>query len=218
MERYNRWSFFAITVLIVLMPGCFLNSTFQTAQVTVSAGEEVSQGTGPNLETPASIDIVDAFDIDVGLQPQEQYVVESAWAEDHKDPAHGTRSKKPFGVLLGLASIKGIYLGGQYTFAGTKCVQVTFGNVPFVELAGYKASTVSITVNHYLSTDRMTSPYISVAFSFETLTSLSDEPLGNLYWTASNLGLDWRWRNGMNLFISAGPAIGGVHPVFWTMS
>jgi hypothetical protein len=118
------------------------------------------------------------------------------------------RREKPIGILVGLASTKGIYIAGAYALSSSNQLQVALGTVPFLELAGYRSTVISTTLNHYFNARRSTSPYASTSVSFETLTSVANEPLGNLYFAAFNLGLDWRWGSGANLFLSAGPAIG----------
>lgn len=144
----------------------------------------------------------------VGNSSAQEYPNRKAGVESQEeDGTSSLRSKNSFGILAGLGITNALHFGGRHHYSNNQSTELSFGTAPFLELTGKKASVLSLGYNYYFVPARVTTHYLSLLFTFFTLRSTVDEPLGNIYFLSPTFGLDWSLESRLTFYIRGGPAL-----------
>jgi hypothetical protein len=107
-------------------------------------------------------------------------------------------------AVVGLGVVQGLRIGGKVNSTNRTSIEFSIGTVPFLGLAGLKATIYGAGYNYYIRQDHSFTGFFSLLAGYAAITTTSNEYKSNLLLFSPTVGVDYASERQLNLFLRVG--------------
>ena len=118
------------------------------------------------------------------------------------------RTQGQLSGIAGIGASGGLRVGARYNVSDRSSVELTYGFIPFIELAGERAKIIGSAYNYYLNSSKVATGFISFLISYNRIETTSGNFKNDLFILSPTVGIDVFSESSFGLFVRMGFATG----------
>jgi hypothetical protein len=124
------------------------------------------------------------------------------------DSSLALRSQGQLNGIAGLGVCGGLRAGVRYHVSDRSSIELAYGFIPFIELAGEQAKIIGSAYNYYLNSSKVVTGFISILLAYNRIETTAGQFKNDLFILSPTVGFDIYSESRFGFFIRMGLVAG----------
>ena len=120
------------------------------------------------------------------------------------DSLYSLRLQGQLSILAGAGGSNGVHAGARYNISNSSSVELTYGIIPFIEIAGEQAKIIGTSYNYYLHPSTSSTGFFSFLLSYFRTETTEGRIKGDFFILSPTFGIDVSSESSFGLLIRMG--------------